>query len=275
MRVGVGVIGLLGLEKNVLAFVVDGYLWPGHCVNRKRVRPTAFSLKYVGGGYRPRANRYRVTHAFRMSITSPCGQEGVFNKPWHANIFKKQVQTTCEFLKNGEIKKRGASGSASLAASAPRSPRCRYSFLHRILVARDFWTTATLCALANTRSLDFVGGRETGERPRHATGVSRTRDICARSFTAGSPLTQVHPSASPRGNAKTDRSSGGGQPYRPAANRPGIDGRRARVQSEGAGPEASRDERAREQQNVLALELGRCTGGRDSRLGRGRGARYR
>ena len=221
MRVGVGVIGLLGLEKNVLAFVVDGYLWPGHCVNRKRVRPTAFSLKYVGGGYRPRANRYRVTHAFRMSITSPCGQEGVFNKPWHANIFKKQVQTTCEFLKNGEIKKRGASGSASLAASAPRSPRCRYSFLHRILVARDFWTTATLCALANTRSLDFVGGRETGERPRHATGVSRTRagNTCLfLSFTPGlfalttchvharcapsfgftpKAVTQFHPSASP------------------------------------------------------------------------------
>ena len=135
MRVGVGVIGLLGLEKNVLAFVVDGYLWPGHCVNRKRVRPTAFSLKYVGGGYRPRANRYRVTHAFRMSITSPCGQEGVFNKPWHANIFKKQVQTTCEFLKNGEIKKRGASGSASLAASAP-GRRAADTLLHRIGCSR-------------------------------------------------------------------------------------------------------------------------------------------
>ena len=39
--------------------------------------PVRLCLKYVGEGYRPRANRYRVTHAFRMSITSPCGQEGV------------------------------------------------------------------------------------------------------------------------------------------------------------------------------------------------------
>ena len=89
------------------------------------------------------------------------------------------------------------------------------------LVARDFWTTATLCALANTRSLDFVGGRETGERPRHATGVSRTRagNTCLfLSFTPGlfalttchvharcapsfgftpKAVTQFHPSASP------------------------------------------------------------------------------
>ena len=44
---------------------------------------------------------------------------------------------------------------------------------------------------------------------------------------------------------------------------------------EGAVPEASRDKRAREQQNVPRIGKGRCAGGRDSRLGRGRGARYR
>ena len=44
---------------------------------------------------------------------------------------------------------------------------------------------------------------------------------------------------------------------------------------EGAVPEASRDKRAHEQQNVPRIGKGQCAGGRDSRLGRGRGARYR
>ena len=65
------------------------------------------------------------------------------------------------------------------------------------------------------------------------------------------------------------------QPCRPAANRPGAGGRVARVHTEGAVPEASRDGRAREQQNVRRIGTGRCTGGQDSRLGRGLGARYR
>ena len=47
------------------------------------------------------------------------------------------------------------------------------------------------------------------------------------------------------------------------------------MQAEVAVPEASRVERSREQQNVLRTATGRWAGGRDSRLGRGRGARYR